>query len=166
MRNIYSKTLYDLRWSIVAFSIGLSVLAFLILFAFPSVSSVPGGLFSGLEDKTSEALIGDIAADSPEAYLNVQMFSFQPLYIAIFLIIVTSAAVAGEDGSKTLGTLLAHPVSRWRVLSEKALAIFTGMVIIELAIAAGAVLGAYVANVDLDLVKLALALLAVLPYGV
>jgi len=166
MRNVYMKTLYDLRWSILAFCIGLSILAFAILYAFPSVSSVPGGLFSGLEEQTSDALLGDIAADSPEAYLNVQLFAFQPLYIAIFLIIVTSAAVAGEDGSKTLGTLLAHPVSRWRVLTEKALAIFTGMVVIELAVAAAAVLGAWVAGVDLDLVKLGLSLLAVIPYGI
>jgi ABC-2 type transport system permease protein len=166
MRNVYTKTLYELRWSIVAFCIGLSVLAFFILYVFPSVSSVPGGLFSGLEDETSKALIGNIAADSPEAYLNVQLFAFQPLYIAIFLIIVTSAAVAGEDGAKTLGTLLAHPVSRWRVLTEKALAIFTGMLVIELAVAAGAVLGAYVAGVDLDLLNLALSLLAVIPYGI
>jgi ABC-2 type transport system permease protein len=166
MRSIYTKTLYDLRWSILAFAVGLALLAFFVLYVYPSFADAQGGLFSGLEDQTSQALLGTIAANTPEAYLNVQLFSFQPLYIAIFLIIATSSAVAGEDNSKTLGTLLAHPVSRWRVLTEKALAMFTGMLIIELAIAAGAVIGAYVAGVDLDLLKLALALLAVIPYGV
>lgn len=167
MRSVYLKTLYDLRWSILAFAVGLGVLAFFILYIYPSFADAQGGLFSGLEDETANALLGSMnLAGTPEGYLNVQLFSFQPLYIAIFLIIVTSAAVAGEEGNKTLGTLLAHPISRWRVLVEKALAIFTGMILIELGVAAGGVLGAWVAGVEISLPKLAAALLAVIPYGI
>jgi ABC-2 type transport system permease protein len=166
MRNVFTKTLYDMRWTIVAFCAGLAVLAFVILVLYPSVAEAQREMFEGLTGDTATALLGSMnLAGTPEGYLNVQMFSFQPLYLAIFLIIVTSAAVAGEEGDKTLGVLLARPVARWKVLSEKALAIVVGLVVISIATAVGAVAGAAVAGVDISLGELALALLAAIPFG-
>jgi ABC-2 type transport system permease protein len=166
MRNVFSKTLYDLRWTVLAFSVGLALLAFFVLYIYPSVSNAQGGLLSGLNPETAKALLGNMAlAGTPEGYLNIQLIAFQPLFIAVFLILVTSAAIAGEDDAKTLGMLLARPVPRWRILTEKALAIGLGMVVIIAALAAGALIGAWWAGVNVSYWELAGAVLLTIPFG-
>lgn len=166
MRSVFTKTLYDLRWTMLAFCIGLALLAFFVVFIYPSVSDASGGLFSGLDDQMAQALLGNLSlAGSAAGYLNVQLIPFQPLFIAVFVIIVTSAAIAGEDDGKTLGVLLARPVPRWRILVEKAGAITLGTLIIIGALAGGAVIGAVIAGVDISLVDLALAVLMTTPFA-
>lgn len=167
MRSVFTKTLYDLRWTMLAFCIGLALLAFFVVFIYPSVSDASGGLFSGLDDQMADALLGNLAlANSPAGYLNVQLIPFQPLFIAVFIIIVTSAAVAGEDDGKTLGVLLTRPVPRWRILVEKAAAVTLATLVIIGALAAGAVIGAIIADVDISYVDLALAILMTVPFAV
>lgn len=165
MQSVFMKSLYDLRWNIVAFCVGLASLAFFVLFIYPSFSSANEGLFEGMTGPAAKAILGSENPGSPEGFLNVQLFSFQPLFLAIFLIIAASATIAGEEGDKTLGVLMARPVSRWRVLTEKALAIVVGLVLISLALAVGAVVGALVADVEIDLLLLAAALMAGIPWG-
>lgn len=165
MHSVFAKTFYDLRWNILAFSIGLATLAFFVLFIYPSVANAQEGLFDGLAGEAANAILGSANPGTPEGFLNVQLFSFLPLFLSIFLIIAASAAIAGEEGDKTLGVLMARPISRWRVLSEKALAIALGLVLISLAIAAGAVAGALTAGVDIDLALMALAMVAAIPWG-
>jgi ABC-2 type transport system permease protein len=167
MRSVFTKTLYDLRWTVLAFAIGLALLAFFVVYIYPSVATAQGGLFSGLTQETAKALLGNMAlAGTPEGYLNVQLIAFQPLYLAVFLILVTSAAIAGEDDAKTLGMLLARPVPRWRILTEKALAIGVGMVVIIGALTGGAVLGAWWAGVNVSYWELAAAVLMTIPFGI
>jgi len=167
MQNVFTKTLYDLRWTVLAFVVGLLGLAFFIVYIYPSVANAQGNMLGGLDPEAAKALVGNVAlAGTPEGYINIQLISFAPLFLAVFLIIVTSAAIAGEDDAKTLGTLLARPVPRWRILSEKALAICLGMLVIVAALTAGAVLGAWIAGVDISLPKLAVAVALTVPFGI
>lgn len=167
MQNVFTKTLYDLRWTVLAFVAGLLGLAFFVVYIYPSVANAQGGMLGGLDPEAAKALLGNVAlAGTPEGYINIQLISFAPLFLAVFLIIVTSAAIAGEDDAKTLGTLLARPVPRWRILSDKALAIGLGMLAIVAALTAGAVLGAWVAGVDISLANLALAVALTIPFGI
>jgi len=165
-RSIFGKTLYDMRWTLGAFAVLLFGLSFLVLYIYPSVASAQDEMLQGISDETAKALIGSLAqANTVEGFLSVQLFSFQPLYLAIFGIIVASAAVAGEEGDKTLSFLLARPVSRFRVLTEKALAFFVGLCLITAATAGGAVLGASVAGVDVNYPKLAWSIANTAPFG-
>lgn len=167
MQNVFTKTLYDLRWTLLAFVVGLLGLAFFLVYIYPSVADAQGGMMAGLDPEAAQAILGDVAlAGTPEGYINIQLISFAPLFLAVFLIIVTSAAIAGEDDSKTLGILLARPVPRWRILVDKAMAIGLGMLAIVGAMTAGAVLGAWIAGVDISLGDLALAVLLVIPFGI
>ena len=167
MRSVFSKTFYDQRWSMGGFAVGLAILNFFILYMYPSVADMTNEMMSGMGQEMAESLVGSMAlVGTPEAYLSFQLFSFQPLYLAVFLIVETSGAVAGEERSKTFDLLLTRPIQRWRILCEKALAIFVGTVIITLATLAGAVVGAVVAGVDIDLVELALSILNTLPFAI
>jgi ABC-2 type transport system permease protein len=161
-RSVFSKTLYDLRWTLLAFCVGLGLLSFFILYIYPSVADTQNALLQGMSPEVAKS-IGLVA--SPKGFLSLQMFSFQPLYLAVFLIIATSAAVAGEEGENTLGQLLARPIPRWRILTEKALAIVVGVVAITLATMIGAVVGAWVAGVDISLRDLAWSIANTAPFG-
>lgn len=166
MRNVFTKTLYDLRWTVLSFSVGLAALGFFVLFIYPSFAAANEEMFSGLAGQTAKAILGDTAlAGTVEGYLNLQMFPFQPLFLAVFLIIVTSSAIAGEEGNKTLGVLMSRPVSRWSVLTQKAMAYLLSMVAIMAAMAVGAVVGAIVAGVDIAYDMLAWSVLTTIPYG-
>jgi ABC-2 type transport system permease protein len=167
MRSVFSKTFYDQRWSMGGFAIGLGILNFLILYMYPSVADAASEMMSGLGESVAESLVGSMALiGSPEAYLSFQLFSFQPLYLAVFVIVETSGAIAGEERSKTFDLLLTRPVQRWRILCEKAAAILLGTIIITLATLVGAVAGAAVAGVDIDLVDLSLSILNTLPFAI
>lgn len=167
MRSVFSKTFYDQRWSLGGFVVGLFILNFFILYMYPSVADAAEEMMSGLGESIAESLVGSVdLLGTPEAYLSLQLFSFQPIYLAVFIIVETSAAVAGEERSKTFDLLLTRPVQRWRVLCEKALAILVGTIIITLATAAGAVTGAVAAGVDIDEVELTLSILNTLPFGI
>lgn len=167
MRSVFTKTFYDQRWSVGGFAIGLGLLTFFILWAYPTVAEAQREMMEGMGESVAESLVGSIQLiGTPEAFLSLQVFSFQPLYLAVFLIVETSGAVAGEERSKTFDILLTRPIQRWRILCEKALAILLGAVIITIATTIGAVAGAIVADVDVDLAKLALALLNTLPFGI
>jgi ABC-2 type transport system permease protein len=167
MRSVFGKTFYDQRWSMGGFAVGLGVLNFFILYMYPSVADAASEMMSGLGESVAESLVGSMALiGTPEAYLSFQLFSFQPLYLAVFVIVETSGAVAGEERSKTFDLLLTRPVQRWRILCEKAAAILTGTVIITLATLVGAVAGAAVAGVEIGLVDLALSILNTLPFAI
>lgn len=167
MRSVLGKTFYDQRWSMGGFTVGLAILTFFILYLYPSVAEATREMTEGLGESLAESLAGNaMLAGTPEAYLSFQLFSFQPLYLAVFLIIETSGAVAGEAGAKTFDILLSRPIQRWRVLCEKALAIFTGVVIITVGTIIGALAGAIIADVDTDLLKLALSIVNTLPFAI
>ena len=89
MRNVFTKTLYDLRWTLLAFIIGLLGLAFFLVYIYPSVADAQGGMMAGLDPEAAKAILGDVAlAGTPEGYINIQLISFAPLFLAVFLIIV------------------------------------------------------------------------------
>lgn len=167
MRSVFTKTFYDQRWSMGGFAVGLFILNFFILYLYPSVADAAEEVMSGLGESVAETLVGSMQLiGTPEAYLSLQLFSFQPIYLAVFVIVETSAAIAGEERSKTFDLLLSRPVQRWRILCEKALAILAGTIIITLATAAGAIIGAIAAGVQIDEVELTLSIINTLPFAI
>jgi ABC-2 type transport system permease protein len=167
MRSVFTKTFYDQRWSLGGFVVGLAILNFFILYMYPAVADATAEMMEGLGETVAQSLVGGMhLLGTPEAYLSLQLFSFQPIYLAVFLIVETSGTVAGEEESNTFDILLTRPVQRWQILTEKALAILLGVVIITIATALGAVIGAVTAGVDIDLVDLTLAILNTLPFAI
>lgn len=166
MGSVFSKTLYDLRGTIITFCAGLGGLGFAILFLYPYVAIAQDDMMEGMSEDLARAMLGGIElVGTPEGHLNIQLFSFHPLYISVFLIIAASAAIAGEENSKTLGLLMARPVARSRVLLEKAGAITFGLLAITASIVAGLLLGGFIAGVELSYWDLTLSLIYTLPYG-
>ena len=67
------------------------------------------------------ALFGGGDMSTAAGYLQAETFGMMaPIAIMILTILIGARAVAGEEADRTIGLLLANPVSRSRVLGEKA----------------------------------------------
>jgi ABC-2 type transport system permease protein len=65
-----------------------------------------------------------------EGYLALQTLSWGPMILSVYLIPQAMKAVAQEERQGTLDILLSTPISRWRFLVEKLLAICVSLLII------------------------------------
>jgi ABC-2 type transport system permease protein len=64
---------------------------------------------------------------TPVGYIQIELMSFLgPLIVILYAVVAGGAAVAGEEDRHTLDLLLANPVSRPRVVLEKAAAMVLG----------------------------------------
>jgi ABC-2 type transport system permease protein len=69
------------------------------------------------------AMIGGVDMSTPEGYLTAEIFAITaPATFAVLTVLIGSRAIAGEEQKKTMDLLLANPLTRSRIISEKTLA--------------------------------------------
>ncbi|MDE3069652.1 MAG: ABC transporter permease subunit [Acidobacteriota bacterium] len=137
MPDLFAKTLRDQRRGMICWGVGLASLVALMLLYYPAVRDSPElNKFARNLPEGVKALIGG-AEDytSPAGYLNGELFSFMlPLLFLMYAVGLGSRAIAGEEEQKTIDLLLANPVSRTRVLLEKAAAAACGTVLLGIVV--------------------------------
>ena len=149
-RGIYLKTMHD-QWKLTAW-IGFGLIAFslYVTLLFPVIQDTSG--LTEFMDQLPEFMLsligGALDFTQPEGFLNAELFSLlSPLIVLVYAVVRGGAAIAGEEERHTLDQLLANPVSRVRVLLEKAAAIETGILILciiqILAVLAGAAMAGF-----------------------
>jgi ABC-2 type transport system permease protein len=130
--SVFAKTLSERRHGLVWWNVAIAVMTVATLSVWPSVRDeyaklvqyYPKGLlaFFGI-DKAGLA--------TAAGYLQAELFSFMvPLAFIAYMIAGASAAIAGESEHGTLELLLAQPVSRRRVVSEKFVGLCTALAVI------------------------------------
>jgi ABC-2 type transport system permease protein len=142
VRSVLTKTLVEQRRALLWWAFGLVAACLLTTAFYPSIRENAASferLLESLPAGLRKSFGGDFA--SPAGYLEARLFSiFAPVLLLIFAIGAGSRAIAGEEDHKTLDVLLSTPVSRRRVLLDKALAMLvatTGLgAVLALAIAA------------------------------
>lgn len=114
-----------------------------------------------------EAFIGDMSnASSPEGWLSIELFAlFVPLALAILGITLGSKLIGREEDTGTLELLLSRPVSRHRIVVEKALALGLILMIPTILIWLGALFGRYIFPFDVNLVRVIEACLSAWLFG-
>ena len=141
-RTILTKTLYEKRWMMLSWSIGVMAMALLMMAFYHSFSG--GGFDDILKNlpKSVQGLVGDLASlKTVPGYVAQEVFALRiPLLTLIMGATLFSALLAGDEGDGTLQTLLAQPVTRLRLFGEKYLA---GLVI-SLVICGAAIVGVLV----------------------
>ena len=124
LRNVFAKTLRDLRRAIAWWALGTIALSAFIVAVYPSVRDNPE-LNKMVEDypdalKAFFGLGEDVDYTSAVGYLNSELFSFMlPLLLLVAAIGAGARATAGEEERGTLDLLLANPVSRGRLVLDK-----------------------------------------------
>lgn len=126
LRNVFTKSIWDRKRSMVWWTVGMVAMTAWLVAVYPVIRD-SDAMQSFLEDFPPElmAMFG-IDADiylTGAGYLQAQMFSFiAPIIIIAFTVGFGAAATAGEERSDTMGMLLSLPISRRRILLEKAAA--------------------------------------------
>jgi ABC-2 type transport system permease protein len=137
----------------VGWSLGIAWLAVIVFLYYPSVRDNPG-LTSFYEDlpEVAQALSGGVGLDftSPSGYLTSQLFSnVVPIVFIIYGVILGSAAIGREEDRGTAELLLTAPVTRRRVVAEKALAGAGLLALVGLALFGSLLLGRLLVDMEI-----------------
>ncbi len=120
-KSIFTKTMYEKRWTILFWSLGVIGISLLMMGFYHSFSQ--GGFDDALKDlpKAIQNVVGDIASlKTVPGYVSQQVFALRiPLLAQIMGIILFTGLLAGDENQGTLQTLLAQPVSRLKVFVQK-----------------------------------------------
>ena len=153
LRNPFLKTLRDARRALVWWSLGLVGMAVLMTAVYPTIRDNPE--LDKLVDQYPEALKafigfgGGIDYATGAGYLGIELFSFMvPLLLLVAAIGAGARAIAGAEERGTLDLLLANPISRRRLVTEKLAALAAELLILALVLWLALLVG--VAAFDLD----------------
>ena len=167
LRNVALKGLRDVRRGFAWWSLGLVALAALMVSVYPSVRDNPG--LNKLVQDYPEALKGFIGFGgeldyvSPAGYLGSEVFALMaPLLLLVAAIGGGAGAVAGEEERGTLDLLLAHPVSRRRVVLEKLVSLVGELTGLALVLWLALLVGAKAVGMHISAGKLGAAVLSLL----
>jgi ABC-2 type transport system permease protein len=153
LRNVFLKTLRDHRRSLIGWAIGLTVFTVFILAFYPTIRQSGGQFRELLRTLPPElrALSGRVADFSPTGYLNGQFFNLlAPLLLLIFAIGFGARTLAGEERDGTLELVMAAPIARWRIVTDKFLAMAVGTALIGLIMLVALALGTPAFDLDVD----------------
>lgn len=115
MTTIFRYTLSRFRGQILGWGIAILLLGLMLMWFYPSIAEQQETLEQLLEIYPAElsAFFGDLSAmATPEGFLSVEYFSYMPLILGIFALLMGSGLLASDEENGTLDLVLAHPVSR------------------------------------------------------
>jgi ABC-2 type transport system permease protein len=124
MLTITKWTIWQRRWSIFGWSLGVFSFILITMVFYPSFKESGQELAKTFEDLPPAAVQlfgGSTDFFSPVGYLNSQIFFIMlPLLLCMLAVALGSSIIGREEQDGTLETLLARPVARTRVLVSKA----------------------------------------------
>lgn len=126
-RSLYLKTLYNLRWQLLGWSLGIGFVVFITVIFF---DSIVGSGFSSITKSVPaslQSLVGSLEDfASINGYIGQFVFGSKitPIIIPMALIVFVTQSVSEEDDGR-LATLLTLPIRRSSVYIQKWLAVST-----------------------------------------
>jgi ABC-2 type transport system permease protein len=161
LRSVFLKGLRDQRWSLLWWALGLVALAFYTLGVYPSIATPEMTQLIENYPPAIRAILGEsVSFATPEGYVDAYFFSMMaPLMFMIYAVIAGSGAIAGEEERGSMDWLLSNPIPRWRLVLEKAGALFAGVTLVVLSMWIGLVAGAASIGVRISYGGLAVATL-------
>lgn len=102
------------------------------------------------------ALFGGGDMSTPEGFYQIETFGLMaPIAFMIVTILIGSRALAGEEAKRTMGLLLANPITRSTVVLEKTLAMVVHALVVAVALFAGVVLGSVFGGLGMNVANIA-----------
>ena len=120
----------------------------------PMYASLPEETLSSFENFPEEliALFGGGDMSTPEGWYTLETFGLMaPLSVILVTAIMGAGALAGEESRRTMGLLLANPLSRHRIVLEKAVPMALFGIIVGVATFAGVALGSVLGDLGMDI---------------
>lgn len=156
LRNVFSKTVWDLRRSLLGWGIGFAAVTLLYAAYYPTLQhSDVNALLDSYPETLKEAFnLTDFS--SAAGYLNSSVFTIlAPLLILVFSAALGARAIAGDEEAGTLELQLAYPVSRMSLLLQRFAALAAAMVVIGAIVLLALLVISGPAELDLGVGKLA-----------
>lgn len=130
---IFRRTLQDNLTGMLAWGLGYSALVVIVVILYPILEdkNTLVGILSGMGilDIVAENYPVDVnALASFAGYLAFEALGWGPTLLSVYVIPQALAAVMGEEQRGTLDLLLSTPVTRWKLLVEKTLAIMVSLI--------------------------------------
>ncbi|HET8989341.1 MAG TPA: ABC transporter permease subunit [Humibacillus sp.] len=163
LRDIAAKTLRDQGRALAGWTVAIVLLVAMYVAIWPSMRDQPA--MSDFLDQMPEAFRSLFAAtgadmSTPLGYLQIELMSFMaPILVILYAVTAGSAAVAGEEGKRTLDLLVTAPVSRRRIVVEKAVAMVVGTFGLSALLGVSLVVEGRFADMDLPTAEVAAAML-------
>ncbi len=119
-KNLVGKTLYDKRWFIFGWSLGLIAMCALTIAFFPTIKDSATQLFQNIP-KQFQNLVGDTSSYSTiTGYIGSGIFELRiPMLTLPMSIILAVGLTVSEESSGKMYQLLAQPVSRSKIVLQK-----------------------------------------------
>ncbi|MEM9952870.1 MAG: ABC transporter permease subunit [Chloroflexota bacterium] len=164
MFNLFRHELTS-RWvAILAWGIGLTFFSALYIGVYPDMADE----MSSLADLSIYQAMGiDLASFA--GYIASVVVQIMPIILGIYVIMLATGTLAGEEENGTLELIVALPLKRWQIITMKTLAILVVIFLIMLLLGAGsaatlnAVINSADVSIDVTPMQLFMALLAVYP---
>lgn len=155
LRSVFTKTLRDQRRSLLFWSLGF--VAVILLYVAPYQTFAEQGILETRNSPIYETIGFD---PSPAGYLRGTVFGLiGPLLLIMAATVYGGRAIAGDEEAGNLDLLLAHPLSRARLVLERFAALAAAVALLGLVIWAGTALATRFAEMGIALDRLAAAVL-------
>ena len=140
LRSVFAKTLWEQRRALLAWAIGITAVGVFYASFFPALNTPDiSAAMESIAPEFMEAL-GFAAIATPAGYLGSTTFGILgPILLIIMCAWIGTRAIAGDEETGRLDILLAHPVSRTRIVVERYGALLVGVVLVCLVLFAALV---------------------------
>ena len=165
MTTIFRYTLRRFRGQILGWGIALALLGVLLISMYDSFAGEQEQFAELLKIYPAEitAFMGDISAmATPEGWVSLEFFSYMPLILGIFAVLMGSGLLVSHEESGTLDLIMAHPVSRTALFMGRLLAFVTATVAILVVCWLGLVIPMNWSSMDIGWGRMWLPLLSLL----
>ena len=131
LRNVFTKTIRDLRWPTFWVALGMGGMTAYFAILFPTYSKV-------LDIESIMAKMGPLAklmgatgdVNTLTGFLHIELFSMiLPALMVVLTAGIGSGFTAGEESRGTIDVLLSYPISRRSLVLEKSLALLIACVV-------------------------------------
>lgn len=165
MYTIFRHRLVRFRGQILGWGIGLALLGLLLVQMYDTFAGQQEQLNQLLESYPEEfiAFFGDFNEfATPEGFLGIEFFSYMPLILGIFAVLMGSGLLVSDEENGRLDLLMAFPISRTALFMGRVLAFVMAAVVIMFIAWLGLTLPTYWTPMDVGIGKLALPFLSLL----
>lgn len=164
MWPIFKHQLARLRGSMLGWGIPLALLAGYLMPFYANIADQRELLEQLVQVYPKELLVffgGDTVWESiftPEGFLHVELFSYLPLVLGIFALLMGSGLLSGDEERGLLDLFLSLPISRTRFLLARVVAFLVATGVILVLVWAGLAIGQVASDFPLSAFRLALPL--------
>jgi ABC-2 type transport system permease protein len=158
MLTIFRHSLAKSRGQILGWGLSLALLGAYMYSFYDTFSGQQEQMQALLANYPPElmAFFGDMGnMFTPEGYLTVEFFSYMPLVLGIYAVLIASGLIASEEESGVLDLVIGHPVSRSGYFFGRLLAFITSTALMFTIIWLSFVIADSVSTLDISPLALA-----------